>query len=93
MHVDLVVLSNDSLARPHQVPGRLGRLDLEHYGDVTFVDQLDRARWSVTLPRLKADVSDWVQSDKLSPVLLCLGRPVSRRHSLTILSIKKLFKD
>ena len=97
MHLDLVVLSNDALARPYQIPGGLGCLDLEHDWNFALVDQLDRALRPITLSRPEADMGDRVQRDKLTPVLLCLGRRSKRcfvrLHGPTILSINKLFND
>ena len=97
MHLDLVVLSNDALARSHQIPRGLGCLYLEHDWNVALVDQFDRALRSITLSRPEADMGDRVQRDKLTPVLLCLGRRSKRcfvrLHGPTILSINKLFND
>ena len=97
MHLDLVVLTDDTLTWPHQIPRGLSCLDLEHDWDVILVDQLDRALRSITLSRPEADMGDRVQRDKLTPVLLCLGRRSKRcfvrLHGPTILSINKLFND
>ena len=97
MHLDFVLVSNHALAWTHQVPVRLSRLDLEHDWNVALVDQLDRGRGSITLSRPEADIGNRVQRDKLTPVLLCLGRRSKRcfvrLHGPTILSINKLFND
>ena len=72
MHFDLVLVSDDTLTRPNQVPVGLGSLDLEHDWNVALVDQLDRTGWSVTLPRPETNMRDWIQRDELPPVFLLL---------------------
>ena len=70
LHFNLVLMSDDTLAWPNQVSVGLGRLDLEHDWNVAFVDQLDRARGTVTFPRPETYMSDWIQCHALPPVLV-----------------------
>ena len=89
MHLNLIVLPDHALTGPYQVAVWLSRLDLEHDRFVSLIDQLDVGGRTIALPWPEANVGDWVECNKLPPVLLLLGwrskRCLCRLHCHTTL--------
>lgn len=80
LDMDVVVLTDNTLAGPHQVALRLRGLDLEHDRNAALVDQLEVGLGAVTLHGPETQVRNRVQRDHFSPVLgLLLLRRCSKR--------------
>ena len=77
---ELVVMADDSLTWSNEETSWRRRLYLEHYRNISLINDLQRRFRSLLASWLEAYVRDWIKRHKLAPVFcLLLGRWRAKR--------------